>query len=220
MTRAASKGTAMNDKDEAPAGVDKRKYNGKPNKYVPGFKRNGLEILARVTDGKRRKVLLLCVCGDTFLTGIWEFLAGKTTSCGCLRYKHGGSETREYSTWEGMLARCRNKNSKGYRYYGARGISVCERWLKFENFLADMGPKPEGRTLDRINNDGNYERGNCRWATNHEQRINKRIKTHCKRGHPYAGDSVYVSPKGVRQCLVCFRRAKLIRAIAQSSKEV
>jgi hypothetical protein len=73
-----------------------------------------------------------------------------------------------------MLQRCNNQNFHQYKDYGGRGITVCERWRKFENFLADMGEPPEGMSLDRINNDGNYEPGNCRWATKLEQRANAR----------------------------------------------
>ena len=72
-----------------------------------------------------------------------------------------------------MRKRCQNKATNGYPRYGGRGIIVCERWQRFENFLADMGERPPDRTLDRINNDGNYEPGNCRWATLEEQNLNR-----------------------------------------------
>ena len=83
---------------------------------------------------------------------------------------HGMNRTPIYNTWINMLNRTRN----GWPNYGGRGIVVCVRWQKFENFYADMGDKPEGMTLDRINNDGNYETGNCRWATVAEQNKNRR----------------------------------------------
>ena len=88
---------------------------------------------------------------------------------------HGRTGTVEYRTWQAMLRRCRNPRAKSYEDYGKRGISVCERWLKFENFFADMGLKPKGLSLDLIDNDGHYEPGNCRWATASEQARNRRI---------------------------------------------
>jgi hypothetical protein len=87
-----------------------------------------------------------------------------------LRYSH----PLAHKSWEGAIQRCTNPRSTVWRYYGGRGIEVCERWKKFENFLKDMGDRPPGMSLDRVNNDGNYEPGNCRWATRHEQRVNSR----------------------------------------------
>lgn len=97
--------------------------------------------------------------------------------------KHGHAvkgQTREYSTWHSMKQRCFNSKNPYYPRYGGRGITICDRWLKFEKFLEDMGLRPAGRTLDRINNDGNYEPGNCRWATHKEQcrnRVSNRVLT-------------------------------------------
>ena len=98
-------------------------------------------------------------------------------------YKHGhrskyGKTSPTYNSWRDMKTRCLNSNCPDYKNYGGRGIKVCERWMDFTNFLADMGEKPEGLTLDRINNDGNYEPGNCRWATWKEQRRNQRKFDH------------------------------------------
>jgi hypothetical protein len=121
------------------------------------------------------------------VTAIGNNLDRKTKSCGCLRrevtvststtHGHAGAQKRspEYQSWTSMLARVRATTGRRYRDYGAGGITVCERWLVFENFLADMGPRPAGTSIDRINNDGNYEPGNCRWATDSQQVANRRF---------------------------------------------
>jgi hypothetical protein len=95
----------------------------------------------------------------------------------CVTRSHGqaaGGGTRTYQAWKGMLRRCTNPSSADWVRYGGRGITVCLRWHHFEDFLADMGPCPEDLTLDRINNEGDYEPGNCRWTTWEQQVLNRR----------------------------------------------
>lgn len=127
-----------------------------------------------------------CDCGNTHTIATGLLTGGHTKSCGCWQAEsrklanltHGHSKTATYYSWGSMLQRCTNPKKVKYPLYGGRGIKVCDRWLKFANFLADMGEKPEGKTLDRIDVNGNYEPSNCRWATPIEQSNNTRINKH------------------------------------------
>jgi len=144
-------------------------------------KLTAIKFVDRRGDKKIHYWLFHCDCGKKIVCSKSNVKSGKTLSCGCIKKtlplnSKGKSYlgTNTYRVWVNMKGRCSNKNIQCYKNYGGRGIKVCDRWMKFENFLEDMGEKPNNLSLDRINVNGDYEVNNCRWATNKEQSRNMR----------------------------------------------
>lgn len=169
---------------------------------MAGKKFNSLVVIRR-SFTKNRKIHWSCRCKCGNIVIVWGcyLRSGHTKSCGCLltevlikrnvaMAKHGKSHSITYNTWGSMIARCCKKQSTKYPMYGAKGIKVCERWMDFENFLADMGERPSTQySIDRYpDRTGNYEPGNCRWATLEEQGRNKK-------------NNRYLELNGERRCL-------------------
>jgi hypothetical protein len=134
--------------------------------------------------GRAARWMFQCDCGNEHEADGHSVRSGNTSSCGCLsrdtaialHTEHGMCESPTYYSWGTMIQRCTNPTNTNFKHYGARGITVCERWMSFENFLADMGERPIGLTLERKENDLGYTPSNCKWATKLEQANNTRLR--------------------------------------------
>jgi hypothetical protein len=160
----------------------------------------------------------VCDCGATTSSIVYKLRSGKKTSCGCQRAanigkgvkRHGDTiglkTTAEYRIWSSMKSRCCLPTNRAFHWYGGRGITVCDRWMKFENFLADMGRRPSAKhSLDRADNDKGYAPGNCRWATQKEQTNNSRNNVRLRLGVREMTISEWSTETGIDQNTISVR---------------
>lgn len=161
-----------------------------------------LSVVERKENNKHCNTMWLCQCdcGNEHIVCGSNLRRGDTKSCGCFQreqtsmanYQHGHNcnynISKTYQTWQHIIQRCNNSNHTSYKNYGGRGINVCDRWLKFENFLEDMGERPPNLTIDRVDNNEDYCKENCKWSTNKEQKRNTRR-------------NILVTINGITKCL-------------------
>lgn len=164
-----------------------------------------------------------CSCGNDVVVPGYDLRSGHTQSCGCLQKErtskakktHGMRHSKEYNIWSKVIDRCKNSNCERYPNYGGRGITVCERWEKFENFFADMGKCPDGFSIERVNNNGIYEPGNCIYADAFTQAKNRRTRVDNKSGVPGVFWYTY---KGINKWAVTITRRKKVHRLGYFEK--
>lgn len=164
-----------------------------------------------------------CSCGGDAVVAGHDLRKGHTQSCGCLQKErtskakktHGMRHSREYNIWTHVLRRCRCENAHNYGRYGGRGITVCDRWKSFENFFADMGECPDGFSIERVDNNGIYEPGNCIYADIFTQAKNKRTRVDNKSGFP----GIYWYPfKGINKWVATITRRRKVHRLGYFEK--
>jgi hypothetical protein len=149
-------------------------------KDLSGMKFNRLLAISHIKERKHHRIVWKCKCdcGNISFVQSTNLTSGHIKSCGCKNIDHGHTVgktcTPTWKSWKSMRERCNCKTGRSWIYYGSKGTTVCKEWNKYENFLRDMGERPVGTSIDRINTFGNYEPGNCRWATSIQQANNQR----------------------------------------------
>lgn len=197
--------------------------------FVAGARYGRLTVLEELyRQGKYQKERAWrcrCDCGQETIVSVGNIVQGGVHSCGCAsrelismaRRTHGHTGSPTYSSWAAMKERCLKPSHHAYGRYGGAGIRICDRWMRFENFLADMGERPSAEhSLDRVDPNGDYEPGNCRWATRKEQRDHRRSlkppRAHCQRGHEFTEENTYWAPgrngQPRRGCWPCRRASE------------
>jgi hypothetical protein len=203
------------------------------------------EIRLPLTEGRKkggsklgpRGALMQCDCGNLYKAIIGNLTHGSSSSCGCRRVeslaemgrrntRHGLSKHPHFPRWRSMVDRCHDSKNPNYPRYGGRGITVADAWRDPAAFIAylesELGPCPSGHSLDRIDNDGNYEPGNIRWADGATQRRNQRpssgsknVRTHCFKGHEFSPENTIRARNGGRRCRRCRNESALSRNRAE-----